>query len=57
MTLKTRHIEVVPYNPKWPDMFEAEAASIKRVLGDTCIEIHHIGSTSVPGGEKVVHCP
>jgi len=42
-------IEVVPYNPDWPLAFEAEAAKIKEALGDDCIEVHHIGSTSVPG--------
>lgn len=42
-------IEVVPYNPDWPLAFEAEAARIKQALGDNCIEVHHIGSTSVPG--------
>jgi GrpB-like predicted nucleotidyltransferase (UPF0157 family)/N-acetylglutamate synthase-like GNAT family acetyltransferase len=45
----TRVIEVVPYNPKWPQLFEAEAALIKEALGDNCIAIHHIGSTSIPG--------
>ena len=42
-------IHVVPYNASWPHIFEAEAIFIKKVLGDNCIEIHHIGSTSVPG--------
>jgi GrpB-like predicted nucleotidyltransferase (UPF0157 family)/GNAT superfamily N-acetyltransferase len=44
-----KNIEVVPYNPKWPQMFENEALLIKQALGDNCIAIHHIGSTSVPG--------
>jgi len=30
-------------------MFEAEAKLIKQALGDNCVTIHHIGSTSVPG--------
>lgn len=42
-------IEVVSYNPKWPEMFASEAKLIKQALGDNCIAIHHIGSTSVPG--------
>ena len=42
-------IEVVPYNPDWPLAFEFEAAKIKQALGDNAIEVHHIGSTSVPG--------
>ncbi|OJW73564.1 MAG: GNAT family N-acetyltransferase [Candidatus Amoebophilus sp. 36-38] len=42
-------IEIVPYNPDWPKQFEIEAAKIKESLGDNCIAIYHIGSTSVPG--------
>lgn len=30
-------------------MFEEEASRIKGVLGENCIAIHHIGSTSIPG--------
>lgn len=48
MTQQTKHIEVVPYNPQWPTMFGEEAAFLKSALGKNCIEIHHIGSTSVP---------
>jgi|GEM_PF-180562 len=42
-------IEVTPYNPQWSEMFASEAGLIKQALGDNCIKIHHIGSTSVPG--------
>jgi GrpB-like predicted nucleotidyltransferase (UPF0157 family) len=31
----------------WPQIFQDEAAKIKEALGDNCIAIHHIGSTSV----------
>ena len=44
-----RKIEVVEYDPTWPKLFELEAERIKQVLGYNCIEIHHIGSTSIPG--------
>jgi GrpB-like predicted nucleotidyltransferase (UPF0157 family)/GNAT superfamily N-acetyltransferase len=44
-----KHIEVVPYDAAWPQMFEGEAARIKQALGDNCLEVHHIGSTAVPG--------
>ena len=44
-----QHIVVTDYNPMWARMFEDEAKLIKRILGDNCTEIHHIGSTSVPG--------
>jgi GrpB-like predicted nucleotidyltransferase (UPF0157 family) len=46
---KIESIEIVLYNPEWPKIFEAEATVIKKALGDNCIAIHHIGSTSVPG--------
>ncbi|KTD24971.1 glutamate rich protein GrpB [Legionella lansingensis] len=44
-----RLIEVVPYSASWPMQFAEEAQAVKKALGDNCIEIHHIGSTSVPG--------
>ena len=46
---KTDRIEVVPYDPNWSTIFETEAAKIKKALGNNCIAIHHVGSTSVPG--------
>lgn len=44
-----RKIAVVPYDEKWPQLFEAESLLIKTVLGGVAENIHHIGSTSVPG--------
>lgn len=45
----SRKIEVVDYNPEWKKLFKIEAKKIKNVLGKNCVEIHHIGSTSVKG--------
>ena len=45
----TNTVEVVPYNPMWPKIFADEARLIKQALGSNCIEIYHIGATSVPG--------
>lgn len=42
-------VEFVPYNLQWPEWFGREAKLIQQALGDNCITIHHIGSTSVPG--------
>lgn len=42
-------IEVVPYNAEWSKMFEEDAILIKMALGNNCLHVHHIGSTSVPG--------
>jgi GrpB-like predicted nucleotidyltransferase (UPF0157 family) len=44
-----RKIEVIPYNPLWPELFNSEAALIRKALGENCIEIYHVGSTAVPG--------
>lgn len=46
---QTRKIEVVPYNPLWPKQFEEQAEFIKKALGNHCLQVHHVGSTSVPG--------
>lgn len=45
----TKKIVVTPYNPDWPNIFEQEALKIKGALGDDCIALHHVGSTSIPG--------
>jgi GrpB-like predicted nucleotidyltransferase (UPF0157 family) len=42
-------IEIVEYNPNWPDEFEKIAAAVHDALGDIALRIEHIGSTSVPG--------
>lgn len=42
-------VEIKPYDTNWPNIFEAEAALIKKALADNCVAIHHVGSTSVPG--------
>ena len=41
---------VVPHDPEWPRLFEAERARLQKVLAPWLERgIHHIGSTSVPG--------
>ena len=42
-------VEIVESNPKWPDEFNFEKLKLKEVLGELALEIHHIGSTSIPG--------
>ncbi|MDQ5984190.1 MAG: hypothetical protein RUMPE_01229 [Eubacteriales bacterium SKADARSKE-1] len=44
-----KKIEIVPYDTKWPQIFDEESQEVKRVLGNNCIEVYHVGSTSVPG--------
>jgi GrpB-like predicted nucleotidyltransferase (UPF0157 family) len=42
-------IQIVPYDPRWPRIYDGEAALITKALGDNFLAIHHFGSTSVPG--------
>ena len=43
-------VEVVDYNPAWPEAYEREAAAIRTAIpAEVLVATHHIGSTSVPG--------
>ncbi len=44
-----RKIEIIEYDPVWPGRFELEKKRLMDVLGSNAIEIHHMGSTAVPG--------
>jgi GrpB-like predicted nucleotidyltransferase (UPF0157 family)/GNAT superfamily N-acetyltransferase len=46
---KIDRVEIKPYDPNWPHIFEKEALLIRQALGDNCIAIHHVGSTGVEG--------
>ena len=43
-----RKIEVVPYDPDWPNLFKIEADRIIAVFGPEVVAIHHVGSTAIP---------
>lgn len=42
-------IDLVPYDPEWPERFEAWRQKLAAALGETARRIDHFGSTSVPG--------
>jgi len=42
-------IELAPYDAEWPQLYEREAAHIRKILGDKVLLLEHVGSTSVPG--------
>ena len=42
-------IQVVPYDPHWPHLFESASAEVATAMADCLVAIHHIGSTSIPG--------
>ena len=44
-----QHIVVEDYDPKWEALFQEEAAVLRRILGENCLAVYHIGSTAVPG--------
>jgi len=44
-----RRLGVVSYNPNWKNMYKEESEKIKNILNDIMIDIHHIGSTAIPG--------
>ncbi len=43
-----RDITIVDYDAEWPKKFQKHAEIIRKALGDTALQIEHIGSTSVP---------
>ena len=49
LTPLTGPIEIVDYDPEWPQLFEREAERIRAVLGERVLLLEHVGSTSVPG--------
>lgn len=46
---RTAPLEIVPYNPAWPDIFQRERAALVAALGNDASDTQHIGSTSIPG--------
>jgi GrpB-like predicted nucleotidyltransferase (UPF0157 family) len=46
--IRDAEVEIVEYDPTWPDAFQVEHERLERLLGDA-VELHHFGSTAVPG--------
>jgi GrpB-like predicted nucleotidyltransferase (UPF0157 family)/GNAT superfamily N-acetyltransferase len=43
------YIEIVPYNPKWKELYRRESEAILGACGEFILTIEHAGSTSVEG--------
>lgn len=43
-----RKTNVVPYDSKWPLMYDEERVKIQKILNNELTSIYHIGSTAVP---------
>ena len=44
-----QHVSVREYDPAWEEMFKTEEKLIRKILGNNCKAVHHIGSTAVEG--------
>ena len=42
-------VRLLPHDPNWAALAEAEAARVRRAAGPLGLQIHHIGSTAIPG--------
>jgi GrpB-like predicted nucleotidyltransferase (UPF0157 family) len=42
-------IQLVDYDPSWPEMFAREVERIAAALGEGALRTEHVGSTAVPG--------
>jgi GrpB-like predicted nucleotidyltransferase (UPF0157 family) len=47
--IEHRTVELVAYDPAWPERYAEEAARIRAALGGRQLMLEHIGSTAVPG--------
>jgi GrpB-like predicted nucleotidyltransferase (UPF0157 family) len=44
----TRSVVIVPYDERWPALYDAARAELSAALGES-VAIEHVGSTAVPG--------
>jgi GrpB-like predicted nucleotidyltransferase (UPF0157 family) len=44
-----REMVVVPYDPDWVEAYRQEKEILTGIFQDSILEIHHFGSTSIPG--------
>jgi len=42
-------VALVPYDPQWPSLFEAERNRLVRLFPTQFVDIQHFGSTAIPG--------
>jgi len=44
-----QRVFLVPHDLRWPEDFARESSAISAALDDLPVELHHIGSTAIPG--------
>ena len=42
-------VTIAPYDPLWPQAFAVAASEVASAMGGNLMDIHHIGSTAIPG--------
>lgn len=47
--LENDAVRLLPWQPAWAEIFAAERARLLGALGDSVLDIQHVGSTSIPG--------
>lgn len=47
--MRTTHVVVLPYDPKWKEDFSAIRSELEAAMGELALRIEHVGSTSVEG--------
>lgn len=45
--LKRGTVKLVSHNPRWKELYEKEAKSLKGLLRDSLVDIQHVGSTAI----------
>lgn len=46
---ETDKLHLVEADPRWPEAFTRHARLVHEAIGEVAVELHHVGSTSVPG--------
>jgi GrpB-like predicted nucleotidyltransferase (UPF0157 family) len=47
--LESGTVVVVPYDNRWAQLFDEAAAELRAAIGAHIIDVHHVGSTAIPG--------
>jgi GrpB-like predicted nucleotidyltransferase (UPF0157 family) len=47
--LKRGVVKIVRHRKEWAELYDAEAEKLKNCLGETAVDIQHVGSTAVAG--------